>query len=527
MRHIFLILIIPSLLYCQQKPKESPSEGFEKDLKYFKEYFHIPGMAAIITQNGKVTYENYFGYADLKTKRRVDSTTIFPIASVTKAFATILLMQFVESGDLDLDDPINNYLDDRTLSDSIKIKHILSHTSEGVPGSFFNYSGRFFLLTKVIEKVGGKPLNSLLKDNILKPQGLHHTFPIVDQSILDSLADNLAKPYYYYGEIEDGHYDIGISTASGIASTVRDLATFDNGITSGELISSKNKNKMFSPFNTSYGNSPYGLGIFSQEFLGKQLIWGYGQEDCFSSLLLKVPENDITLILLANNNLMSDPARLINGDITYSLFALSFLKHFLFDLPKNLEIHNWDRTQELDLTFYNNGFQSFYRQELLANALAASFIGHADNAEFTQSKELVTQALKHFPNHKDYENQTLMKLLTTLSIDAGYREFDEAIEQLGKRSLEVYKFDPYINVYLGFHYNNLQEKEKALIYFKNVVDANNFQPFWYTIEALDFLGDYYKQKDPRLARSYFQRVVDIGWNMSGKLDKANRELDKL
>ena len=129
MRHILLIIITASLLSCDQEPKASRSAGFEKDLEVLKEYFHIPGMAAIITQNGEVIYENYFGYADLRTERLVDSATIFPIASVTKIFSTVLLMQLVEAGDLDLNEPISNYLENSNLSDSIKIKHVLSHTS--------------------------------------------------------------------------------------------------------------------------------------------------------------------------------------------------------------------------------------------------------------------------------------------------------------------------------------------------------------------------------------------------------------
>ncbi|MCH7755575.1 serine hydrolase [candidate division KSB1 bacterium] len=288
MRCMLSMLTAVSLLACDRAPRESPSVRFEHDLEALKEYFHIPGMAAIVTQRGDVIYENYFGYADLQTERRVDSTTIFPIASITKTFAAVLLMQLVESGDLDLDEPINNYLADSDLSDSITIRHVLSHTSEGKPGSFFNYSGRFSRLTEVLETVTGKPLEVLLQDNILEPQGLGNTLSIVSQANVDSLTDVLAKPYEYYGTIEDGHFDIGLTSSFGLASTARDLAKFDKALGSGALISDKNRSEMFSPFRTSTGISPYGLGIFSQVFLGKQIIWGYGQEENFSGLPVPV-----------------------------------------------------------------------------------------------------------------------------------------------------------------------------------------------------------------------------------------------
>ncbi len=251
------MLTAVSLLACDRAPRESPSVRFEHDLAALKEYFHIPGMAAIVTQRGDVIYENYFGYADLQTERRVDSTTIFPIASITKTFAAVLLMQLVESGDLDLDEPINNYLADSDLSDSITIRHVLSHTSEGKPGSFFNYSGRFSRLTEVLETITGEPLEVLLEDNILEPQGLGNTLSIVSQANVDSLTDVLAKPYaYHHGTIEDGHFDIGLTSSFGLASTARDLAKFDKALGSGALISDKNRSEMFSPFRTSTGISP-------------------------------------------------------------------------------------------------------------------------------------------------------------------------------------------------------------------------------------------------------------------------------
>lgn len=527
MKQILLLISIVSFLSCAEKPGESPSKSFEKDLIALKEYFHIPGMAVIVTKNNKTLYENYFGYADLETKTKIDSSTIFPIASVTKTFATVLLMQYVESGKLSLDDPINDYLDNSNFSDAIKIKHVLSHTSEGNPGSFFNYSPRFALLSQVLEKISGIPLDRLIKKNIISKLSLQNTVPITSQSVLDSLADQIVKPYYYFGEIENGHYDVGFSTAFGLASTVRDISKFDQAVSNGSLISNSSINEMFTPFQTSITNSPYGLGIFSQKFLDKQLVWGYGQDDCFSSFLLKAPEDNLTLVILANNNLMSDPARLINGDVTYSLFALSFLKHFVFDLPHNFDMKDWKDPEQIESNFPADEFQLFYRQEILANALAAGFMGLQDSTELERSRKLTGLAFKHFPEYKTYGNQSLMQLLSILTTEANFDEFDEPIEKLGIKLLQEYEYDPYVNVYLASYYQQKGNKEQALDYYQKIVEPQNFGDFWYTVEALGFLGDYYKSENPALAKEYYQRIVDIGWNISGNLSKAREELQKL
>ena len=341
---------------------------------------------------------------------------------------------------------------------------------------------------------------------------------------MDSLADVLAKPYAYYGAIEDGHYDIGVSAAFGLASTVRDLATFDRALGSGALISDRNRNEMFTPFPTSTGISPYGLGIFSQVFLGKQIIWGYGQQDNFAGLLLKVPEDDVTLVLLANNPLMSDPPRLINGDITYSLFALSFLQHFVFDVSDDFHLMNVNVLEDADVTSIRGDDATFYRQELIANAIAASFMWSTDSTAVQRSKELVAFALETFPGYTGYGNQSLMILLSDLSRYGNLRDFDAAIETLGETLLEGNPVDLYVNQALGQHYNQVKDKEKALEHYQRITEADNVRPNWYTIEGLDFLGDYYKEQNPELARVYFQRIVDIGWNMGGLLDKAKKEL---
>lgn len=532
MKHLIIIIIAASLFSCDQTAKESASANFGKDLAILKEYFHIPGMAAIVTQKGKIIYENYFGYTDLESKRPVDSKTVFPINSITKTYAAVLFMQLVEAGDLDLNEPINQYLQHSHLSDDIKIKHILSHTSEAIPGSFYNYTGyRYHLLAEVLEQVSRKPYDVLMNEKILHPLGLSDTFLPFSHAILDSLTKNrIAKPYAYSGKTEAGRYEAYKSAATGLVSNARDLVKFDNALNSGKLISEQSKREMFTPFLTTNGSSPYGYGIFSQVFLGKRLIWGYGQGEYSSSLLLKVPEDELTLILQANNYLMSDPARLLNGDVTYSLFALSFLKHFVFDLPQKLDLSTLKNQEELDSALAQGEYGPFYRQELLANAIAAVFTGltYGDSMEVMRSKELAGFVLANFPDYKNYGKQPLMFLLSYLSIHGDFNEVDTIVEDLAEKLLEENRLDPYTNLYLGNYYNHKNKKAQAVEYYQRIADVDNYNSrAWFWVEALALTAEYYKQENPELAKHYFQKIVDIGWNLSGLLDKAKKELKEL
>lgn len=532
MRGILLLFFIFIVMLGKSQPTSFSAEKFTKELIALQSYFHIPGLAICVQYDEEIIYENYLGYADLEQKIPVQATTRFPIASITKAFSAVLLMQLVEQHKLRLDDAVNNYLEKRILPETVKVKHLLSHTSEGQPGSFFNYSPRYALLTKVIEKVSGQSLAHLLQQRIIEPLDLKHTTPLTNQAVVDSLADLFALPYLYYGEVEKGHFDPGLSAASGLASTVQDLACFNLALDQQRLVKEETLQAMFSPTQTPSGQFlPYGYGFFSQPFLGEQIVWAFGQEDCFSSLFIKVPIKGLSMFILANNNLMNDPARLINGDITFSLFALTFLKHFVFDLPEMWSFEKVQTPTHINLnSLHTEGeWGPFYRQELLAYGLASSFLGQAFPEELVKSAAFTRLVLQHFPNITSYGNNSFLKTLISLSTSHSTNIFKKEIDQLGHHLLEQFPHDPYTNVYLGFQYAHLHQPEKAKRYFEQIINTPNASPFWYTIEAYDYLADYYKSAKPdlALAKKYYQKIVDIGWNINGKLDKAKRELKGL
>ena len=97
------------------------------------------------------------------------------------------------------------------------------------------------------------------------------------------------------------------------------------------IVSEKSKEAMFTPTVSSSGQVlPYGLGWFIQEQDGQKLLWHYGhQPESYSSLILKVPGEDLTLILLANSADASAPFNLGGGDVLTSPFALAFIDLFV------------------------------------------------------------------------------------------------------------------------------------------------------------------------------------------------------
>lgn len=80
-----------------------------------------------------------FGHTDVERRIPATPDTLYDIASLTKTFTAILVLQLVEQCKLDLDEPGSRYSDD-FKGNSVRIKHLLSHTSDGTPGGTFSYN---------------------------------------------------------------------------------------------------------------------------------------------------------------------------------------------------------------------------------------------------------------------------------------------------------------------------------------------------------------------------------------------------
>ena len=119
----------------------------------------------------------------------------------------------------------------------------------------------------------------------------------------------------------------GISASAGLVSTVLDLARYDAAIDAHVLLSPQSQETAWTLAPSAQGRTyPYALGWFVQQSSGRRLVWHYGLWPTFSALLLKVPEQRLTIVLLANSDGLSAPYPLAAGDVTRSDFARAFLE---------------------------------------------------------------------------------------------------------------------------------------------------------------------------------------------------------
>jgi CubicO group peptidase (beta-lactamase class C family) len=326
---------------------------FEQELEYLRQALKIPGMSAAIVQDQELVWAKGFGHADREDQVEATPDTPYLLASVTKPIAATLIMQLVEEGMLHLDDPISKYGVDLEGEGVVRVYHLLTHTSEGVPGTRHRYSGeRYMRLADVIETVSGKSFAELLSERILEPLDMTNTAPNYPQCDLETLIasselderdrnharvnSELAKPYQLdqsYNVVQGGYHSY-FGTSAGLISSVIDLAKFDIALDQNALLSRETKEQMFAPAFSTHGNSTdlaYGLGWYIQRYNGTRLIWHAGRmPPSISALYVKAPDEHLTFIILANTANLSTPYPLGNGDVLYSTLALAFYETFVF-----------------------------------------------------------------------------------------------------------------------------------------------------------------------------------------------------
>jgi hypothetical protein len=145
---------------------------------------------------------------------------------------------------------------------------------------------------------------------------------------------DLAKPYDLdsLGNIMPGQYSMFFNPAAGLISSARDLAKFDIALDEERLISTASKELAFTRAVSPSGEQfPYGIGWFVQEYDGVKLVWHGGEWNCTSALYLKVPEEELTFIVLANARSMSGAFSMGEGDVLNSGVGLAFLRVFVFE----------------------------------------------------------------------------------------------------------------------------------------------------------------------------------------------------
>jgi CubicO group peptidase (beta-lactamase class C family) len=314
----------------------------------------IPGLAAVVLRDTTVVLARGFGMADVERGVSVTPNTPFNIASVAKPMAGVVALKLVQQGLLDLDRSMTSYDGFREFcaavrgvggifwgdyacdTDALTLRHVLTMTANGTPGTRFLYNPPSFSWgSRPLMQVSGVPYSTLVDSLVFRPAKMarsarkHRALPL-----REDLAGDLAKPYHTdsSGVLRPSPPPgpQGDGAAGGVIATAMDLARFDIALTRGTLLPDSLRTVMWSPTRTATGAVlPYGLGWFVQEHEGETLLWHSGLwEGAYSAIYLRVPSRRITLILLANSDGLWWDNPLDGAQIHRSPFVAAFLEAF-------------------------------------------------------------------------------------------------------------------------------------------------------------------------------------------------------
>ncbi|MCC6695910.1 MAG: beta-lactamase family protein [Candidatus Hydrogenedentes bacterium] len=361
----------------------SAYQRFESDLSALMHSRNMAGLSAGIVKDGELVWAKGFGFADVEGKVPATPDTPYRIDTCSQVFASVLIMRLVEEGLVALEDPMANYpihpwSPDSTqgalyASKAVQVRHVLSNTAQGTPGTTFRYAPEIFAdLTWVVEQGSGYSYPHALDEYILRPLALAHSVPGPQSPGFDTALAGLAKPYdagssnplvaayrvlglqrLFEGQplghaepgllaqaSEDARRDVigaaytslyGVNASVGVVSSVTDLACFDAALDAGTLITPASRDLLFAPAQSPEGVTlPMGLGWFVQRWESVTLVWQFGEAaPSISALYLKVPERGLTFLALANTDRLCAGYGLSNGDILQSPFARLFVDAFV------------------------------------------------------------------------------------------------------------------------------------------------------------------------------------------------------
>ena len=307
-------------------------DRFAREVEELRGALRIPGLSVAVVRDGRVVLARGYGLSDLEAQVPATAETVYPIGSITKTFTATLMLQLAEQGRLDLEAPVARHVDWEVGPD-VRVRHVLSHTSEGVPGSRFAYSSRFNWLDNVVESATAGSFRALLEKGVLSRAGLSHTYPGEGGTGYTDSLPGLARPYAVDAEgrpARSAYPPMGLHSSSGLSSTVLDLAAYSTALDEGRLLTPASRALAFRPAVSLRGTElPYGLGWFTQSFAGRRLVWhGSLWPRAYSGLLLKLPEQGLTLAALANSDALSAPLQGAS-DVTIHPLANAFLRHAL------------------------------------------------------------------------------------------------------------------------------------------------------------------------------------------------------
>lgn len=329
---IFLVLLCSLSVFGQKSQTDMEIKKFLDQLT--EENF---SGTILVAKNDKIIEQRAYGFAskEFDVKNKID--TKFNIASITKSFTAVAILQLFEQGKIDLHQPIGKYLKDypnERIRSSVTIHQLLTHTAGTPnfyvtnfvdkpkfkfkkvedfvplfvddtllfePGTEYHYDAAgYVLLGLIIEEVTGKSYYDYLEENVFLPAKMKNTSAFE----IDAIVENKANGYTFEGnpdsELKRNTKYLSLASPAGFHySTVNDLFNFSRALMNYDLLKKETVDLMIKPRVKGY-NTFLGYGIDIDERYPKTILGHSGGFYGMSGEFIYFPELNYTVTVLSN-----------------------------------------------------------------------------------------------------------------------------------------------------------------------------------------------------------------------------------
>ena len=326
-----------------------------------------PGAAVLILQGGDTIYSRCFGVADMQTKAPITLETNFCIASVSKQFSAVALLQLAEQGLLSLDDPLSKFFPEfqAPFFKDITLHHIMSHTS-GIPDArprsdrnFVLYSNdvtsvqymctldhlnfrpgtqyeyinpTFQLIYQIVERATGTPFETYMHESVFGKAGMTTCRYVEPDRNIAHMAHGYERDdkgqwqEYDYGE----ESFFGTKADGALYCSISDFVNWEHALRDNRVWTAASKRKAYTPWiqipaDAEYGYQPhtgYGYGFFVQDMPGHPThVYHLGDNGGFTIYAGKIPERDIIFLFFSTR---PDIDRLKMVNQVYHILGFNF-----------------------------------------------------------------------------------------------------------------------------------------------------------------------------------------------------------
>jgi len=303
----------------------------------------IAGATVLVMKDGQPILQKGYGYTDLSKKTAVDpATSIFRLASISKLFTWISVMQLVEQGRLKLDTDINNYLDfqiEPAFNKPITLRNLMTHTGgfEEVlrdllvtdakqspplrewlmdnqprrlfpPGEVSAYSNYGVGLGGyIVQRVSGQPFENYVDEHIFTPLGMTHSS--FRQPISDNLSSLVSNGYKSSTEKPPVGFEIlNPGPAGGLSTTAGDMGRFAQALLNGgeldghRILKPETLQEMWArQYGTSDQMAAMCMGFYQVWRNGLHFIGHEGDLIAFHSMFFLEPQQKLVLFVSYNS----------------------------------------------------------------------------------------------------------------------------------------------------------------------------------------------------------------------------------